>query len=123
MQSHFIVKTNLVLRLGWGFDNMNSFFNVIIIIHTKFLCCSEISATCYTIWPPKIKMVRRKVFISLKTWCGLRSHVYQGLESFCSSCVMSSCNKTRCNRFVARVTKCCRSFTKYFRKVCACMEI
>ena len=24
MQSHFIVKPNLVLRLGWGFDNMKA---------------------------------------------------------------------------------------------------
>ena len=23
MQSHFMVKPNLVLRLGWGFDNVN----------------------------------------------------------------------------------------------------
>ena len=29
MQSHFLVKPNLVLRLGWGFDNMKLLDSVI----------------------------------------------------------------------------------------------
>ena len=37
-----------------------------------------------------------------ETRWGLRSHVYQGLEFFCSSCVLSSWNKTMCKSFVAR---------------------
>ena len=28
VQSHFIVKPNLVLRLGWGFDNKDTFLFV-----------------------------------------------------------------------------------------------
>ena len=31
LQSHFIVKPNLVLRLGWGFDNyLQSYINLIL---------------------------------------------------------------------------------------------
>ena len=42
------------------------------------------------------------MFISSKTWCRLRSHVYQGLEFLRSLCVMSSLNKSMCNSFVAK---------------------
>ena len=37
-----------------------------------------------------------------ETWCGLRSHVNQGLEFFCSSCVMSSWSKTTSKSFVTK---------------------
>ena len=29
VQSHFMVKPNLVLRLGWGFDNNIDFHNIV----------------------------------------------------------------------------------------------
>ena len=37
-----------------------------------------------------------------ETRCGLRFHVYQWLEFFCSSCVMSSWNKTTSKYFVTK---------------------
>ena len=37
-----------------------------------------------------------------ETWCRLRSHVYQEMESFSSCCVMSSSNKTASKSFITK---------------------
>ena len=63
-----------------------------------------------TTWRAENRSSLWKCFTIAATLCMLRSHKSQGLDFFCSSCVMSSWDKMKSNSFVATETKYSSSF-------------
>ena len=79
------------------------------ILAKMYLGCSDISATNNKKWKwrsKKYSYLQKQCTDIAETWCRLRLHVYQGLNFFRSSCVLSSWNNTTCKSFVAKVTYC-----------------